>query len=318
LLNVEELTISFDTFEGKLNVLENVSFSINEGEILSIVGESGSGKSVSAYSILRLLDKNSKVESGKIKFYDEDLLKITSKEIRKYRGKKIGMVFQEPMTALNPTMKVGKQLLNVIMQNMDLPKKEAYTIMLNTLKDVHFDNPESIAQKYPHELSGGMRQRIVISLAMSSKPKLLIADEPTTALDVTIQAEILNLMKELVNKHNTSILLITHDISVVRSVSDKVCVMYGGKILERGYTDEVLKNPKHPYTKALLNALPDQVDENTRLQEIEGEVPDLRHRPEGCIFYSRCLNKKNRCSKETPPEIRISKDHIFYCFEEEM
>lgn len=316
MLNIENLSVSFDTFEGKLNVLENVNFSIDEGEILSIVGESGSGKSVSAYSILRLLDKNSKVESGKIKFYDEDLLKIAPREIEKYRGKKIAMVFQEPMTALNPTMKVGKQLLNVIIQNMGVSKKEAYEIMLNTLRDVHFDNPEEISQKYPYELSGGMRQRIVISLAMSSKPKLLIADEPTTALDVTIQAEILNLMKELVNKHNTSILLITHDLSVVRSISDKVCVMYGGKILERGYTREVLRNPKHPYTKALLNALPDQVDEDIKLQEIEGEVPDLRKRPEGCIFYSRCLNKKNKCSREAPPELKASKDHIFYCFEE--
>ncbi|WP_242872989.1 ABC transporter ATP-binding protein [Clostridium magnum] len=316
LLKVENLSVSFDTFEGKLNVLENVNFSIDEGEILSIVGESGSGKSVSAYSILRLLDKNSKVESGKIKFYDEDLLKISPKEIEKYRGKKIGMVFQEPMTALNPTMKVGKQLLNVIIQNMGVSKKEAYKTMVNTLRDVHFDNPEEIAQKYPYELSGGMRQRIVISLAMSSKPKLLIADEPTTALDVTIQAEILNLMKELVNKHNTSILLITHDLSVVRSVSDKVCVMYGGKVLEQGYTREVLINPKHPYTKALLNALPDQVDENIKLQEIEGEVPDLRNRPKGCIFHSRCLNRKNKCSIEAPLELKVSKDHIFYCFKE--
>jgi peptide/nickel transport system ATP-binding protein len=317
LLNVENLSISFDTFEGKVNVLDNVSFSIDNGEILSIVGESGSGKSVSAYSILGILDENSNVESGKILFEDTDLLKLNKKEIREYRGKKIGMVFQEPMTALHPTMKVGKQLLNVIIQNSGVSKEKAHEIMINNLKDVHFDNPDEIANKYPYELSGGMRQRIVISLAMSNEPKLLIADEPTTALDVTIQAEILNLMKELVSKRNTAILLITHDFSVVRSVSDKVCVMYGGKILEQGNTDEVLKNPKNPYTAALLNALPDKVDSNMRLQEIKGEVPDLRFRPKGCIFYSRCMKKGKICSQKVPTKKKISSDHFVYCWEVE-
>ncbi|ANP70839.1 ATP-binding cassette domain-containing protein [Clostridium tyrobutyricum] len=317
MLNVENLSISFDTFEGKVNVLDNVSFSIDNGEILSIVGESGSGKSVSAYSILGILDENSNVESGKILFEDTDLLKLNKKEIREYRGKKIGMVFQEPMTALHPTMKVGKQLLNVIIQNSGVSKEKAHEIMINNLKDVHFDNPDEIANKYPYELSGGMRQRIVISLAMSNEPKLLIADEPTTALDVTIQAEILNLMKELVSKRNTAILLITHDFSVVRSVSDKVCVMYGGKILEKGNTDEVLKNPKNPYTAALLNALPDKVDSNMRLQEIKGEVPDLRFRPKGCIFYSRCMKKGKICSQKVPTKKKISSDHFVYCWEVE-
>lgn len=317
LLNVENLSISFDTFEGKVNVLDNVSFSIDNGEILSIVGESGSGKSVSAYSILGILDENSNVESGKILFEDTDLLKLNKKEIREYRGKKIGMVFQEPMTALHPTMKVGKQLLNVIIQNSGVSKEKAHEIMINNLKDVHFDNPDEIANKYPYELSGGMRQRIVISLAMSNEPKLLIADEPTTALDVTIQAEILNLMKELVSKRNTAILLITHDFSVVRSVSDKVCVMYGGEILEKGNTDEVLENPKNPYTAALLNALPDKVDSNMRLQEIKGEVPDLRFRPKGCIFYSRCMKKEKICSQKIPPKKKVSSDHFVYCWEVE-
>lgn len=315
LLNVENLSISFDTFEGKVHVLDNVSFSVDNGEILSIVGESGSGKSVSAYSILGLLDKNSNIENGKILFEGTDLLKLNKKEIREYRGKKIGMVFQEPMTALHPTMKVGKQLLNVIIQNSGVSKERAHEIMINNLKDVHFDNPEEIANKYPYELSGGMRQRIVISLAMSNEPKLLIADEPTTALDVTIQAEILNLMKELVNKRNTSVLLITHDFSVVGAISDKVCVMYGGKILERGSTKEVLKNPKNPYTIALLKALPDNVDSNMRLQEIRGEVPDLRYRPKGCIFSSRCLKSGKICSQKIPPKKEVSPSHSFYCWE---
>lgn len=317
MLNVENLSISFDTFEGRVHVLDDVSFSVNQGEILAIVGESGSGKSVSAYSVLGLLDKNSNIEGGQILFENTDILKLNKKEIQEYRGKKIGMVFQEPMTALHPTMKVGKQLLNVIIQNSGVSKEKAQEIMLKNLKDVHFDNPEYIANKYPFELSGGMRQRIVISLAMSNEPKLLIADEPTTALDVTIQAEILNLMKELVKKRNTAILLITHDFSVVRSISNKVCVMYGGKVLERGYTEEVLKNPKHPYTRALLNALPDKVDPDIRLQEIKGEVPDLRYRPEGCIFASRCLYKTVNCTKKMPSQKETSKDHIFYCWEVE-
>jgi peptide/nickel transport system ATP-binding protein len=235
----------------------------------------------------------------------------------KYRGKKIGMVFQEPMMALNPTMKVVKQLLNVIIQNSGVSKEKAHEIMINNLKDVHFDNPYEIANKYPYELSGGMRQRIVISIAMSNEPKLLIADEPTTALDVTIQAEILNLMKELVSKRNTAILLITHDFSVVRSVSDKVCVMYGGEILERGNIDKVLENPKNPYTVAFLNALPDKVDSNMRLQEIKGEVPDLRFRPKGCMFYSRCMKKEKICSQKIPPKKKVSSDYFVYCWEVE-
>lgn len=314
MLNVEKLSISFDTFQGKIHVLENVSFSVNEGEILAIVGESGSGKSVTAYSLLRLLDKNSNIESGQILFEGSNLLELDKKEIQKYRGKKIGMVFQEPMTALHPTMKVGKQIMNVIRQNTGAGKEEARKIMLSNLKDVHFDNPEEIANKYPYELSGGMRQRIVISLAMSSKPKLLIADEPTTALDVTIQAEILKLMKELVYRHNTSILLITHDFSVVRAVSDKVCVMYGGEVVEKGYTEEVLKKPEHPYTQALLNALPDNIHQDEKLQEIKGEIPDLRNRPKGCIFASRCLYKTDKCTKENPPQNEDSENHIFYCW----
>lgn len=313
MLSVENLSISFNTFEGETDVLEDVSFSIDEGEILAIVGESGSGKSVSAYSILGLLDKNSKIKGGSIKYYDKNLLKLPQKEIRKFRGKEIAMIFQEPMTALNGTMKVGKQLINIIRQNLNLSKKEAYDVMINSLREVHFDNPEIIAQKYPHELSGGMRQRIVISLAISSKPKLLIADEPTTALDVTIQAEILELMNELVKKHKTSIILITHDFNVVKLVSDKVCVMYGGKIMESGETHEVMNNPKHPYTKALLNALPDRVDENTMLQEIEGQVPDLRMRPKGCIFASRCSERSAKCMNESP-ELKVAgENHIYFC-----
>ncbi|ADK14275.1 ABC transporter ATP-binding protein [Clostridium ljungdahlii] len=315
MLNVENLSISFDTFEGRIHVLDNVSFSVNEGEILAIVGESGSGKSVSAYSVLGLLDKNSNIENGQVLFENTDLLKLKEKEIQEYRGKKIGMVFQEPMTALHPTMKVGKQILNVIIQNSGISKEKAAEIMLKNLRDVHFENPEYVANKYPFELSGGMRQRIVISLAMCNEPKLLIADEPTTALDVTIQAEILNLMKELVKKRNTAVLLITHDFSVVRAVSDKVCVMYGGKVLERGYTKDVLEKPEHPYTQALLNALPDKVDPDIRLQEIKGEVPDLRCRPKGCIFASRCLFKTDRCVKEAPPQKKASEDHVFYCWE---
>lgn len=315
LLDVRDLSISFNTFRGKINVLDNVSFQVEKGEILSIVGESGSGKSVAAYSTLRLLDKNANIEGGEILFKNTDLIKIPPREIKKYRGKEIAMIFQEPMTALHPTMRIKKQLINVIKRHRDISKEESYKVMLNILKDVHFENPNEIAEKYPHELSGGMRQRIVIALAMAGLPELLIADEPTTALDVTIQKEILNLIRELIKKHNTAVVLITHDIGVVSEISDKVSVMYAGKILEGGKTEEVLKNPKHPYTKALLNALPDNISKEVKLKEIPGEVPDLKIRPKGCIFSSRCDYKTKRCLKESPLEKNISESHFVSCWE---
>jgi oligopeptide/dipeptide ABC transporter ATP-binding protein len=315
LLSVDRLSISFNTFYGKVHVLDQVSFSVDKGEILAIVGESGSGKSVSAYSVLGLLDKNAAIENGKILFDEIDLTKLSKKEIRQYRGKKIGMVFQEPMTALNPTMRVEDQLLNVLKRHRNLPRKEAYPVMLDMLRDVHFDDPQLIAKKYPHELSGGMRQRIVIALAMAGLPELLIADEPTTALDVTIQGEVLSLIRELTKKYCTAVLLITHDLGVVKEVSDSVCVMYGGKIMEHGTTSEIFNNPTHPYTKALLRALPDRVDRGTRLQEIQGEIPSLISRPIGCIFSSRCPISKNRCFKESPSEKVLSSDHAVSCWE---
>lgn len=315
LLDICDLSILFNTFEGDVHVLNNISFSIDEGEIMSIVGESGSGKSVAAYSILGLLDNNARIEGGSIKFCNTDLIGLSKKEIRKFRGKEIGMVFQEPMTALHPTMKIGDQLINVIKKNRNVNKKEAYNIMLDMLSDVHFEEPKSLAKQYPFELSGGMRQRVVIALAMSSIPKLLIADEPTTALDVTIQMEILNLMKELVDKHKTSILLITHDLSIIKKVSDKVCVMYCGEIMEKGTVDDVLKEPRHPYTVALLQALPEMAGASGRLQEIKGEVPDLKYRPDGCIFSSRCSKCKEICKNAKPPKLNISDSHTVRCWE---
>ena len=315
LVNIEELSIAFHTFQGKIHVLDNVSLSIQRGEIFAIVGESGSGKSVTAYSILGLLDKNAEVSKGHIYFDGEDLTKLSISKLQKYRGKRIGIVFQEPMTALNPTMRIGDQLTNVLKQHRKISKKEAYPIMLEMLKDVHFDDPEGIAQKYPHQLSGGMRQRIVIALAMSGQPELLIADEPTTALDVTIQSEILNLIQELVRKNHTAVLLITHDLGIVKEISDKVCVMYGGNILEVGQVEEILEVPKHPYTKALLAALPNHVDRKDRLQEIPGEIPDLQYRPNGCIFYPRCPQRKSICSEKAPGDTLISDTHHVYCWE---
>ncbi|MEW9123316.1 MAG: ABC transporter ATP-binding protein [Thermotaleaceae bacterium] len=315
LVNIEELSITFNTFHGKVHVLDKVSLSINRGEIFAIVGESGSGKSVTAYSILGLLDKNAETTHGHIYFDGEDLTKLPPNKIRSYRGKRIGMVFQEPMTALHPTMQIGDQLITVLKHHRNISKKEAYPIMLEILKDVHFDNPEEVAKKYPHQLSGGMRQRIVIALAMSGEPELLVADEPTTALDVTIQAEILNLIKELVKKHHTAVLLITHDLGVVKEVADKVCVMYGGNIMETGSVEKLLHEPRHPYTKALLAALPNRVDSKERLQEIAGEIPDLRNRPEGCIFYSRCPKATPTCPERAPESTKIHENHWVYCWE---
>jgi len=315
LLDIKQLSVSFQTFQGSVHVLDRVSLSVDRGEILAIVGESGSGKSVTALSILGLLDKNAKIEQGNIVFDGTDLTKLSTKEIQKYRGKRIGMVFQEPMTALHPTMRIGDQLTNVIKRHHKLTKKESHPIMLEMLKDVHFEEPELIAQKYPHELSGGMRQRIVIALAMSAPPELLIADEPTTALDVTIQAEILTLMKELTQKYNIAVILITHDLGVVREVSDNVCVMYAGKILEKGTTKEILDNPKHPYTNLLLRALPDQVNPGERLQEIQGEVPDLKQHLPGCIFSSRCPLSKDECFIKAPPQLSLSETQMVHCWE---
>lgn len=314
LLEIKDLSVEFRGMRGTIKALQNVSLSVNQGEIVGVVGESGSGKSVTALSILGLLEKNAAIISGEIFYAGRNLLTLTPKEKQAVRGKEIGMVFQEPMTALHPTMRVGKQLAEVIKRHRGLSKKEAYRFAIEALAEVHIHDPEVAAQQYPFELSGGMRQRVVIALAMAAPPVLLIADEPTTALDVTIQFEILKLMKELSEKRGTSILFITHDLGVVSQLCDRVAVMYAGEVIEGGNTGDVLRSPHHPYTQALLHALPDLADPNKPLQAISGEPLDLRNRPLGCCFAARCNQVADICRGSKPMMEERTLKHSVACW----
>jgi peptide/nickel transport system ATP-binding protein len=296
-LQVNGLSLSFKSGKQVTRVLNDVSFSIEAGEIVGLVGESGSGKSVTALAISKLLPPETTViESGEIWFEGKNVLALSEKDMEALRGKRIGFVFQEPMTALNPTMTVGNQLYHVIRRHHRCSKEEARQRVQKALEEVMIQRPDVVARQYPHELSGGMRQRIVIALAMSANPALLIADEPTTALDVTVQAEILNLIQRLAASHGTAVLLITHDLGVVANTCSRMVVMYAGEVVERGRVDKVLRNPQHPYTKALLRAVPDIASPDEELQAIEGELPDLRQRPAGCIFAPRCSVKVADCA----------------------
>lgn len=316
LLKVSDLSVSFSSLYGQFRILDKVSFDIKKGEIIGVVGESGSGKSVTALSILRILDKNATVDGGEIHLKGENILSLSEKEIQNLRGKKIGMVFQEPMTALNPTMKIGKQLANVIKRHRKVSKKEAETLSIKAINDVKINDPELVFHKYPFQLSGGMRQRVVIALAMAAPPELLIADEPTTALDVTVQAEILRLMKDLSINTGTSIMLISHDLGVIANICDRVNVMYGGKIVEKGTTDEVLFHPQHPYTRALIESLPEGKEKTQPLKVLSGESFSPKNRPTGCVFYDRCPLRTIRCH-EKPPVIQKSESHWVSCWEVE-
>jgi oligopeptide/dipeptide ABC transporter ATP-binding protein len=317
LLQVSDLSISFNSIFGKSHIIDGISMEIEKGEIVGIVGESGSGKSVTSLAILGLLANNALINKGEIHFKDRDLLKLTEKDFQKIRGKEIGMVFQEPMTALNPTMRIGKQLANVIKNHKNVSKKKALELTVKSLEDVLIENAEAVSQKYPFQLSGGMRQRVVIALAMSAPPELLIADEPTTALDVTVQQEILNLMKDLSEKKGTSIMFVTHDLGVVANFCDRVYVMYGGKIVEAGTTKEVLYHSIHPYTKGLIASLPEGKSKNEPLEVIMGDAFNPKERPEGCVFFDRCSIKTDRCLKQ-PPVIYESKTHWAACWEVEI
>lgn len=314
MLEIKNLHVNFQTFRGTIQALKNINLSIEEKEIVGIVGESGSGKSITALSILGLLENNAHISGGEISYRGENLLTLSKKDIKKIRGKKIAMVFQEPMTALHPTMKVGQQVAEVIRRHRKVSKKESIQLMINALKDVHIHNPEHVAKQYPFELSGGMRQRIVIALAMAAPPDLLIADEPTTALDVTIQHEILQLMKELNRNKGTSILFITHDLGVVSQICDRTIVMYAGEVIESGKTKDVLYTPQHPYTRALIEALPDGKAVNEPLKAIQGEVPNLMERSIGCAFASRCQHAMDICRTKQPELIHWQNQHDVACW----
>lgn len=302
LLSVRDLKTSFFTHVGEVKAVRGISFDVNEGEVLGIVGESGSGKSVTSLSIMGLLQYPGRVVDGEILLNGEDILTYSKDQMRKVRGKEIAMIFQDPMTSLNPVYTIGNQVMEMILEHEKMTKREARARAIEMLKLVGIPAAEKRIDSYPHEFSGGMRQRVMIALALSCNPKLLIADEPTTALDVTIQAQILNLIKKLNRQFGMTTMLITHDLGVVATVCDKVAVMYGGLIMEYGTADEIFYHPRHPYTMGLLGSIP-HVDggEKRRLIPIDGTPPDLINPPKGCPFSTRCKYCMNVCTQEQPP-----------------
>ena len=302
LLSVRDLKTSFFTHVGEVKAVRGISFDVNEGEVLGIVGESGSGKSVTSLSIMGLLQYPGRVVDGEILLNGEDILTYSKDQMRKVRGKEIAMIFQDPMTSLNPVYTIGNQVMEMILEHEKMTKREARARAIEMLKLVGIPAAEKRIDSYPHEFSGGMRQRVMIALALSCNPKLLIADEPTTALDVTIQAQILSLIKSLNKQFGMTTMLITHDLGVVATVCDKVAVMYGGLIMEYGTVDEIFYHPRHPYTMGLLGSIP-QVDAGEKRSRIpiDGTPPDLINPPKGCPFSTRCKYCMNVCTQEQPP-----------------
>lgn len=315
LLDVKNLHTSFATDDGEVKAVRGVSIHVDKGESLGIVGESGCGKSVSMLSVMHLLAENADLKADSITFDGEDLLHKEIKEMRKYQGNQISMIFQDPMTSLNPLFTIEEQVCNPLIRHKKLSKKEARKRAVEVLEQVGIPDPEKRLKQYPHELSGGMRQRVMIAIAISCAPKLLIADEPTTALDVTIQAQILELMKDLQKKTKMGIIFITHNLGVVADICDKVSVMYAGKMVEQGPVDDIFYNPSHPYTKGLLRSMP-RVDAESyeRLIPIEGTPVDMLNPPEGCPFAPRCEQCMKICLKKMPPYVEISENHRSACW----
>lgn len=315
LLKVNKLKTSFYTSEGKVTAVNDVSFKVNEGKVLGIVGESGCGKSVTSMSIMRLLDDSiSKIEEGEIIFEGTDILKLSEKEMNKIRGNKLAMIFQEPMTSLNPVFTIGQQIGEAIKIHQGIKGKENKEKSIEMLNLVGIPMPEKIVNEYPHQLSGGMRQRVMIAMALSCKPKLIIADEPTTALDVTIQAQVLELMKKLSKDLKTSIILITHDLGVIAEMADEVIVMYAGKVVEECSVQNIFEKTKHPYTKGLLYSRTESVKKGERLYNIPGMVPNLNDMPSGCSFNPRCEKCMDICKKEMPKLIETEEGHKVRCW----
>ncbi len=317
LLRVENLKTSFMTSSGEVQAVRGVSFEVNKGDILGIVGESGSGKSVTSMSILRLLADTAIIkEDSHIYFEGEDLIALSKKDIRAYRGEKISMIFQDPMSSLNPLIPVGKQVFEMIkVHHKEKTKAEIEAEVIKLFEKVRIPEPEKRYKCYPHEFSGGMRQRVMIAMALANKAKLLIADEPTTALDVTIQDQILMQLRELQKESGTSIIFITHDLGVVAELCTRVAVMYGGLIMEEALIDDIFEKPSHPYTMGLLKSIPDlNQDKSVRLQPIPGSPPDMTKPPKGCPFAPRCKYARRRCFEELPDFVQISDTHRSRCF----
>jgi oligopeptide transport system ATP-binding protein len=315
LLDVQNLRTTFHIEAGQVQAVRGISFHVNKGESIGIVGESGSGKSVSMLSLLKLLPSNAKLEADSVLFDGIELVKTDQKTMRKMLGNDIGMIFQDPMTSLNPLFTIGEQIMEPLRIHQKLSKEEARKKAIEILRTVEIPSPESRLKQYPHEFSGGMRQRVMIAIALSCSPKLLIADEPTTALDVTIQAQILDLMRDLRNKMDVSIVMITHDLGVIANMCNRIVVMYGGTIVEQGTTREIFYEPKHPYTWGLLRSIPQFSEgEKKKLISIPGSPPDLLRPPQGCAFTARCPHAMKICEKLPPQQISLSDTHQAACW----
>jgi oligopeptide transport system ATP-binding protein len=316
LLTIENLEVSFSTYAGEVYAVRGVSFHLDKGETLVVVGESGCGKSVSLQTIMRLLPQPpARVKNGTILYKNQDILKKTDKEMEKYRGKEFAMIFQDSMTSMNPTMRIGRQMTESISKHQKVSSKKANEIAIEMLRKVGLPNPEKIFSRYPHTLSGGQRQRVMIAMAVSCKPTILFADEPTTALDVTMQAQILDIMNHLKNETDASIILVTHNLGVVAKMADRIAVMYAGQIIESGTAREIFYEPKHPYTWGLLGAMPDMTQSrHEKLYSIQGTPPDLFEPPTGCAFADRCDYCMKACRKEMPFETINQKGHMARCW----
>ena len=314
MLEVRDLRTSFFTGAGEVKAVNGVSFNLEKGKVLGIVGESGSGKSVTAYSIMQILEKTGKIVGGSVKFNGQELVGAGEKVMKTIRGNKISIIFQDPMTSLNPTYTIGHQLMEAIILHTDRNKKQAYERAVEMLRLVNVNEPEKRMNQYPYEFSGGMRQRVMIAMALACEPDVLIADEPTTALDVTIQAQILELMQSLQQELGMAIIMITHDLGVVAQMCDEVIVMYAGSICEQGTADEIFYNPKHEYTKGLMRSIPTVDNDGERLQPITGTPIDLLNMPKGCPFAPRCEAAMKICLRERCERMEINEDHAAACW----
>lgn len=314
ILEVKDLHTTFKTDKGEVHAVNGINFNLEPGKTLGIVGESGSGKSVSAYSIMQILADNGRISSGEVLYKGENIVGWDKKKMAEFRGKCCSIIFQDPMTSLNPVFSVGYQLEEAILLHTDRTKKEAKARAIEMLTLVGVNEPEKRVKQYPHELSGGMRQRVMIAMALACEPDILIADEPTTALDVTIQAQILELMQDLQKRLGMAIIMVTHDLGVIASMCDEIIVMYGGRVCERGTADDIFYRPAHEYTKGLLRSIPTSDNKGERLVPIGGTPINLLNMPQGCAFCPRCDEAMKICLTQVPEEIRISDTHLASCF----
>lgn len=313
LLEVDRLQVSFEAENGLLTVVDGVSFSVDAGEIVAIVGESGCGKSVTALSLTQLAGVNARITGGQVRFQSTDISHTSERELRRIRGKDISYIFQEPMTSLNPVYTVGEQIIEPLMLHLKMSRSQALQEAIRLLDLVNIPSPAARVKEYPHQLSGGMRQRVMIAMALACKPKLLVADEPTTALDVTVQAQILDLLQTIQNELGMAVLIITHDMGVVAEFSRRVVVMYAGRVAETGRTEDVFRNPRHPYTRALLNSIPPIDKEVDRLPTLAGTVPSPANMPAGCRFYDRCAEARPVCKQAHIAPFSIGPEHSVAC-----